>query len=79
MNWTPSQLSSCSMKNPINKMKRQAIGCQRTLAYYVYDKQLVSRLYTQLSKPDSLKHTHTKTKPKQCSQKMGKVHEETFR
>ena len=63
--------SFCTVKETINKMKRQPTDWEKIFANDVTDKGLISKIYEQLIQPNTKKN-------KQPNQKVGKRPKQTF-
>lgn len=57
INWTSSKLKKIySSKYPVKKIEQQSEEKETTFATYIFDKELLSRLYKELSKLNSQKN-----------------------
>ena len=60
--WDIIKLKSfCTTKEPISKVKRQPLDCEKILANEIADKELISKIYKQLMQFNTRKTTQSKT------------------
>lgn len=56
INWSSSKLKLCFIKDPVERIKKEAIHWEKILANHISDEVLVSRIYKEASNLNSEKN-----------------------